>query len=274
MPELYQNRIPIIRRSLNDGFIRGDAPEVSFGCIERDYDVDPVMVGDSPAAMQLIDPSEYDARYEEREEQQSGLLHMFLRGDRPAFENLDQGQFPDCWAHSTAHCLMLNAMIQNIPIPRLNGVGAATLMNQLNGGWSGLSMKFAREKGYPVVGNGPGQWPYQSRNGRDTPELRAEMAKHKNLEDWYDLGRREWDQTLSDRQRATCLFNNMPMGADYNKYGHAMCAFDRVRISAGEWGDAVLNSWKGFGYFGVCIIPDSTAKPNNAVALRSGSISV
>lgn len=274
MPDLYKGKIPIIRRSLNDGFIRGDAPsELSTGAIPRDFDIDPVAMGDSPAGMTLIDPSEYDARYEEQEAQESSLLHMYLRGDRPAFEHLDQNGFPDCWFHSSTHCLMLNRMVQNLPIPKFNAVAGATLLKQLNGGWSGLSMKFLRERGCPVVGTGPGQWPYHTRSGRDTPELRAEMAKYKSLEDWYDLGRREWDQKLSDQQLATCGFMNWPAGVDYNAYGHAMAQLCKVRIERGRWGKVTLNSWQGFGYHGLCIIPDDVANPNNAVALRSSTAS-
>ena len=79
------------------------------------------------------------------------------------------------------------------------------------GGWCGLSMKFARENGYAVQGTGLGEWPLHSRNLKyDTPELRAAMAMHKAEEDWYDLGRREYDQKLSTRQLATCGFNNIP----------------------------------------------------------------
>lgn len=272
MAELYLNKIPIIRRSLNDGFIRGTPDDVpSTGAIPRDYDIDPVAMGDSPASMVLIDPSEYDARYEEQHREESSLLHMYLRGDKPAFDLLDQNGFPDCWAHSTSHAMMLDRVKNNLPVVRFNAVAVATLLRQTNGGWCGLSMKFARENGLPVIGTGPGQWPYQSRNGKDTPELRANMAKYKSEEDWYDLGHREYDQKLSDQQLATCGFNNWAAPVDYNAYGHSMCSLGKVRIEAGAWGLAILNSWAGFGYYGLCIIPDSTTRPNNAVALRSST---
>jgi hypothetical protein len=275
MPELYKGKIPIIRRSLNDGFIRGDAPtELSTGCIERDYNVDPVAMGDSPAAMQLIDPSEDDARYEEQEATESSLLHLFLRGDKPAFELLDQNGHGYCWAYSTGHTIMLDRLKQNLPLVRINPHATAAIIKggRDEGGWCGLSMKWARENGYALQGNGPGEWPLHSRNLKyDTPELRANMAKYKAEEDWYDLGRQEWDQHLSNRQSATCGFMNIPTAKDYNKYGHSMAGLSRVRISAGEWGDVILNSWVGFGYFGLCVIPDSTTRPNNAVALRAST---
>jgi len=271
--ELWNGKVPIIRRSLNDGFLRGDPGTASTGCIPRDFHIDPVRMGDSPDGMQLIPESEWDARYEEQEAQQSALDHIYLRNGTPAFEFLDQNGFPDCWAHSTAHALMLNRMAQNLPPIRLNAVAVATLLRQTNGGWCGLSMKFAREHGYPVIGTGPGEWPYQSRRGSDTPELRASMALHKSEEDWYDLGSQEWEQELSTRQLATCGFNNWPAPVDFNKYSHSMCQLRRVRIERGAWGGLILNSWVQFGYHGLCVIPDSTTRPNNAVALRASTAS-
>lgn len=275
--ELYKGKIPIIRRSLNEGFIRGDAPkpdELSTGAIPRDFDLDPVVMGDSPSAMKLYDESEWDALFDEQEAQESSLEHLYLRGGKPAFEFLDQNGFPDCWAHSTAHAMMLNRMVQNLPPIRFNAVAVATMMRQTNGGWCGLSMKFARENGLPVIGNGPGEWPYQSRHGKDTPELRAAMAMHKAEEDWYDLGKKEWDQELSQRQMATCGFENWPVPRDYNDYSHSICGLRIVRIEKGAWGALDLNSWIQFGYFGLCVIPFTTTRANNAVALRSSTPSI
>jgi len=270
--ELYRGKIPIIRRSLNDGFIRGTPDDLpSTGCVERDYDIDPVAMGDSPAAMKLVEDSELDAIFDEQEAQESSLEHMYVRDGSPAFEFLDQNGFPDCWFHSTAHALMVDRMKQGLPPVRFNAVAGATLLNQTNGGWCGLSMKFIREKGCPVIGSGPGEWPYHTRSNHDSPELRANMAKYKSLEDWYDLGRREWDQKLSQRQLRTLGCGNIPVPTDYNKYGHSMLMIRLVRIEKGHWGRLTLNSWKGFGYLGLCVIPETTADVNNAVALRVSS---
>ena len=272
MAELYKGKIPIIRRSLNEGFIRGDVPaELATGCIPRDFDQDPVLMGDSPAEMQLIQKTEWDTIYDERQATESGMEHIYLRGVKDGFTYLDQNGFPDCWFHSTAHAVMLDRLKQNLPFVRLNAVAGATMMNRLNGGWCGASMKWARENGIPVVGNGPGEWPYQTRSNHDTPELRASMKLHKVEEDWYDLGKREWEQTESELQLATAGFNNWPTPADYNAYGHSMCQVDWVRIESGSWGPLILNSWKGFGYFGLCVIPTSTARVDNACSLRSST---
>jgi hypothetical protein len=268
MADLYKFKIPIIRRDLNEGFLRG-AEEVSTGAVPRDYSVHPVEMRDSPSQMKLYSESEWDALYDAGEQTEDSLEHLFLRGDKPAFELLDQNGFPDCWCHSTAHAIMMDAVKQNIPVPRLNAVAAATLMNRTDGGWCGLSMKFAREHGFPVAGTSPGEWPYQSRHGRDTPELRAKMKLHQNLEDWYDLSKAEYDQDLTKAQLATCLFNNLPSPSDYNRFGHSMLSLRLVRIERGSWGLLTLNSWKSFGYFGLCVLAGMW--PDGSCALRSST---
>lgn len=276
MPELYKGKIPIIRRSLNEGFIRGDVPaSLATGCVPRDYDVDPVEMRDSPSAMTLYDESEWDALYDKGEEAEDSLEHLFLRGGRPAFENLDQNGDGDCWAYSTGHAVMFDRLKQNLPFVKLNPHGVAAMTGRLDGGWCGLSMKFVRENGIPAEGTGPGEWPKWSHNRKyDTPECRAQMARRKALEDWYDLGRREWDQSLSKKQIATCLFNNNPTPLDFNEYSHSMLGVRFARIARGDWGHLILNSWKGFGYFGLALIALSAAKPDGAVSLRSSTPSV
>ncbi len=270
MPSFYKGKIPICTRSLDEGFLRGDAPaDLGFGCVPRDYAADPVAMGDSPAAMKLIPENEWDARFDEDEANESSLEHLFLRGGKPAFELLDQNGHGYCWAYSTGHAIMLDRLKQNLPIVRINPHATAAIIKggRDEGGWCGLSMKWAREHGYAVEGTGPGQWPLHSRSLRyDTPELRAEMAKHKAEEDWYDLGRQEWDQTLVRGQLATCGFNNQPAPVDYNRASHSMCQVRWVRYGRNAWGSLILNSWKGFGYHGLAVL--AGWQPDNAVALR------
>lgn len=269
MPEFYKGKIPIVRSSLNEAFLRGVPEGLAAGAVPRDFDVDPVEMRDSPAQMQLHDESEWDALYDKGEEAEDSLEHIYLRGGQPAFPFLDQNGFPDCWTHSTAHAVMFDYLKQNLPVPRINGVAAATLMNRTGGGWCGLSMKFGREHGWPIVGTGPGEWPYQSRRGQDTPELRAKMKQYQTLEDWYDLGSQVYDQVLSKRQIATCLFDNLPVPSDYNEYAHSMLSIRLVRIERNSWGLLTINSWAQFGYHGLCVLAERW--PDGSCALRSST---
>jgi hypothetical protein len=268
MPDFYKQKIPIIRRSFDEGFLRGlpDPEHMSRGAVPRDYAVDPVEMRDSPNAMTLYDPSDYGALYDAGEENQDTLEHLYLRAaEAGEFEFLDQNGFPDCWMHSPAHAVMLDRLKQNLPFVKLNAVAAATMTGRTNGGWCGLGMKKIRDDGIPAVGPDA---PYQSRRYNNTPALRADMAKYKGLEDWYDLGRQEWDQTLSDRQISTCLFNNLPVPSDYNRHAHSVLSIRKVRVERGFWGWLTLNSWKGFGYHGLCVM---TEPINGACALRSST---
>jgi hypothetical protein len=271
MPEFYKSKIPIVRRDLNEAFLRGlPTPPLATGAVPRDFEVDPVEMRDDPAGMALYKESDYDALYDAGEEAEDSLEHIVLRAiEVGTFAFLDQNGFPDCWMYSPVHALMVDLLKQNLPIPKFNPTAAATMLGRTNGGWCGLGMKFLRDNGTPLAGTGPGEWPWHSRRGQDTPELRAAMKKHRALEDWYDLGRQVWDQNLSKRQVATCLFNNLPTPSDYNEFAHSMLSLRLVRIERGHWGILTLNSWQGFGYRGLCVLADRW--PDGSCALRSST---
>lgn len=273
MVSFYKGKIPIIHRSLDEGWLRGQGQgQESYGCVPRDYAVDPVLMGDSPSAMKLYLPSEYDAVYDEQEEQESSLEHIYLGdgGNKPAFVNLNQNGQGYCWSYSTGHCIMLDRLKRNFPMIRLNPHATAAIIKKGRdeGGWCGLSCKFGREHGYAIEGNGPGQWPLHAMNLKyDTPALRANMALHKVDEDWYDFGRAEWDQHLAKQQIATIGLSNIPGALDFNRFGHSMCMMRYVRFEKGAWGPLVFNSWKDWGYHGLAVLAEMY--PDNAIAVRS-----
>lgn len=273
MPSFFHGKIPVIR-NLNDGFLRGTPDAApSFGCVPRDFDADPVLMGDSPAGMKLVPESDWDAMFDEAEANESSLEHLFLRGDKPAFANLDQNGQGYCWAYSTGHAVMLDRLKQNLPLVRINPHATACIIKRGRdeGGWCGLSMKWAREHGYAAEGTGPGEWPKWGMSLKyDTPELRAQMGLHKSEEDWYDLGKQEWDQTLSKKQLVTSSFDNNPFPVDFNRYSHSMCGVRVVRYERGAWGIMVLNSWQGFGHHGLAVLA-ADIWPDNACSLRAST---
>jgi hypothetical protein len=262
--KFYKGKIPIIYRDLDEGFLRGRPPAdfLATGAVPRNYDEDPVLLGDSPASLKTLEDDEARDIFHSQEKDESSLEHLYLRDDNPAFEFLDQNGFPDCWVHSTAHAVMFDRLKQNLPVIRINAVAVATMLKRTNGGWSGLSMKFGREHGWPTVA----EWPYQSRMGRDTPELRAAMATRKVTEDWYDLGRKEWDQKLSRRQLITLGSQNIPCPVDYNRFGHAILQVRVVDIG-GVLCSLIINSWKTWGFHGLGVLYNIW--PDGACALRS-----
>lgn len=268
MPQLWEGKVPIIRRSLDEGWL-GNPEPVRGGCEERDYDVDPVEMNDAPSAMQVItDPQEQIERCKENHANKTSFFHMFFRGDVPAFKLLNQNGHGYCWAYSTGHCVMFDRLKQNLPLIRINPHATAAIIKggADQGGWSGLSYKFGAANGWAVEGTGPGEWPLHSRNLKyDTPELRANMAQHKIAEGWYDFGKKEWNQTLANNQIITSTLQNNCVGGDWNRFSHAMSLPDLALVD-GRLHPMVFNSWANWGYYGWGILYDMW--PNNAVAVR------
>lgn len=274
MADFYHKNIPIIDTEYADSNEMLFPKDVRFGMVPRDYTEYPQEMFAPPSEMDLIPESEWDARYDEQEELQSSLEHIYLSGPggTPAFVNLDQNGHGYCWAYSTGQAIMLDRLKRNLPLVRLNPHATAAIIKRGRdeGGWGGLSAKFGRENGYAVEGTGPGQWPLHSRDLRyDTPQLRAEMAKYKLHEEWTDLTKSVYDQNLTRGQLATTGFSNIPGPRDYNWWGHSVCGVRWVRVERGNWGQLILNSWRGWGRHGLGVLIGNKAVPNGALAIRS-----
>lgn len=272
MASFYKGNIPIIETDLAATNFSHPV-DVKFGLVPRDYSVYPEPMFAQPTDMELIPQSEWDARFDEQEAQQSSLEHVYLSGPggTPRFINLDQNGHGYCWFYSTAQSGMIDRLKRNLPYIRFNPhAGAAIIKGGLDeGGWCGLSAKFAREFGFAEEGNGPGQWPLHSRDLRnDTPALRAEMAKYKIEEEWTDLTKQVYDQNLTEAQCATCGFNNIPGPRDYNHWGHSVCGLRWVRVERGAWGQLILNSWKNWGRYGLAVLVGSKRICNGGLAIR------
>lgn len=272
MPSMYKGTIPIIETDGPSTNLSHPA-DVTFGLVPRDYSQHPEAMFSPPTEMALIPESEWDARFDEQEETQSSLEHVYLSGPNgaPAFKNLDQNGDGYCWNYSVGHSMMIDRLRRNLPMVRFNPhAGAAIIKSGRNeGGWCGEGAKFATEVGMAIEGKGPGQWPLHSRNTRlDTPALRAEMAKYKIEEDWVDLTRQVWNRNLTTAQVATCGFNNLPGPRDYNWWGHSVCGLRWVRIERGSWGQLILNSWPQWGRHGLGVLRGSKAVCNGGLAIR------
>lgn len=271
MPSYYKGTIPILDDFGTKTTDLTHPKGVRFGMTPRDYSLFPEEMLAGPESIKVIPQSEWDSRYDEEEQTESSLEHKFLRGGQPAFVNLDQNGDGYCWDYSNGHGFMMTRLRDGMPVVRVNPHASAAIIKggRDEGGWCGLGAQFAKEHGWALEGTGVGQWPLHSRNLKyDTPSLRAEMAKLKVQEDVYDLTRRVWDQSLTTLQLATCGFNNIPAPSDFNWWGHSVCQIRWVRIERGSWGPLILNSWKGWGRFGLAVLRGSQAIANGAVAVR------
>jgi len=241
------------------------------GAIPRDYATDPVEMFAPPTDMPLIPRSEWSARIKEQKENKSRLSDVRNRGNNgSAVPSLDQGQVGYCWAHSTTHATMIVRMLMGLPYVPLSAYAvAATIKNGRDeGGWCGLSAKFLREKGVPAQSF----WPQGDRNYAKYQSNQAvwDNAKlHRTTEDWVDLTRQVYDQSLTFDQLATCLLMGTPCAVDLNWWGHSVCALDLEEVEPNSFGIRIWNSWgDGWSENGTGILRGNKAVPDGAVALR------
>lgn len=235
------------------------------GTVERDYAVQPDTVGSSPSEMDLIPPSDYDAIIDRQEAEQSSLEHLYLRA---GWEHLDQGPVGYCWAHSVTHALMLEMTKAGVFEPLSAYAVAATIKSGRDeGGWCGLSIQFAKERGVPTQR----AWPQGDRDYRryDTPAVWADAARHRVTEDWVDYARPAYDRTMVMGQHDSCLLNNVPLAVDYMWWAHSVCALRLVRIEPGSYGTLILNSWAGWGRRGLGVIRGDRRRPDGCVGVRA-----
>lgn len=279
--DFYKNDIPIIDADVptksQAALLRPNG--VRFGGEPRDYTVQPQEMFASPTEMKQIPESDWDAWYDEQEATKSSLEHLYLSGPNggPVFPNLDQNGHGYCWAYSTGHAVMLDRLRRNLPYRRLNPHSVAAILKKGRdeGGWCGLSAQFMRENGCAVQGTVAGDWPLHSRDLKyDTPITRTAMARYKIVEDWYDLTKQAYNQTLTQQQVATCLFQNTPVPSDFYWWGHSVCSIRKVRVERGSWGLLILNSWANWGRHGLAVLRGTQAIPNGAVAIRSTTSNV
>lgn len=274
----YKGHIPIIDDSRDAYALQfpgkdGEGKPVGYGYVPRDFVAQPPNTFSAlPSEIQVYPESDWDALYDEQEAQKSSLEHLYLQGgDSPAFVNLDQNGHGYCWAYSNGTALMLARLRDGQPLVRLNPHSVAAIIKggADQGGWCGLSAEFIRKHGMAEEGNGPGQWPLHSRSLKnDTAACRESMTRYMVTEDYVDLTASVYDQNLSERQVATCLFNNLPCAVDFNHWSHSVCGIRWVRIERGSFGLLILNSWKGWGRHGLAVLQGGKRRPDGAVCTR------
>lgn len=245
-----------------------DGQPKGHGYVPRDYHTYPEEMFAQPTEMKIIPRSEWDARIDEQEEQQSSLEHVRMTGaDGQMIPALDQNGQGYCWAYSTTMAVMLLRALNGLPYVRLSAhaIGCTVKNYRDEGGWCGLSAKFHKEVGCPSVA----YWKEKSMSrDNDKPATWANAGLHKITEDWVDLTKAVYDQNLTVDQLATCLLNNVPCAIDYDEWGHSICALRWMRVEAGVYAPKILNSWTdGWGDRGMAVI-NRRWTVDGAVALR------
>lgn len=225
--------------------------------------------GDAPSQIKEKPESDWDGLYEEQEAQQSSLEHVRMRGNHgqmvPALDQNGQGF---CWNYSVTGGATILRASANLPYVRLSGHANACLIKGFRdeGGWGALGLDYAMKNGIPTVDFWKEKSMSQSNN---TPEMRANALENKISEDWSDQAQSPYDRQLTRGQLATLLFANIPVVVDFNWWSHSVLALRWVRISKGNWGLLILNSWTdSWENKGMSILEGSHAKPDGAVGMR------
>ncbi len=240
------------------------------GYEQRDFNVDPVDMFATPNDMQLIPKSEWSARIKERKEKGSSLrnIRKTMAGGSQ-HKSLDQNGQGFCWAYSIGGVIIYTRGKNNQPYVRLSPHAVACKIKNFKdeGGWCGLSAKFARETGYPDES----VWPQKSMSrSNDTTATWENASRHKITMDWVDLAKPVYSQNLTFEQVVTRILNGDACAVDFNWWGHSVCAIDVDEVEAGSFALGIHNSWtdswgeEGFGW-----LRGNKALPDGAIGVSA-----
>lgn len=234
----------IINESTNNdtihpkGFGKGYDPEY----VPKDLPKPVQLFGDLPGQIKEFSDAELIARTQELWERKATLWHLRqYAANGQQMPTLDQNGQGYCWAYSTTRGIMYARAMQGQPYRRLSGhaIGCMVKNYRDEGGWNGLSYKFAMERGVPSVEF----WKEKSMSrSNDTPATWENAAGNKIAEGYFDPSVAVYDQNLTRRQRMTLLCLCIPYAADRNRWSHSTLDHTPVILDGEVWpmGD---NSW-------------------------------
>lgn len=209
-----------------------------------------------------IPRSDWDELIELQDKNESSPHHVHVRNNLPV---LDQNGLPYCWMYGTVAGVMNRYGAIGInPVPHLSATGPAAQGKRWReqGGWAGEAIEYIERYGIPTVDT----WPEHSmqRALADNHAQQLDAARHK-IVTFEEIESRDFDAAVS------CLidpFNPCPVTLGLAWWGHLVCGLRAVKISSGQYGILIVNSWtKKWGEQGYAVLAQNKATAHEYVRI-------
>ena len=260
---LHSDGTPIIQ---SDADLRALAPVgVELG---RGYDASNAPAeGYSTASIfwniEKIPRSKWDELIDRQDREQSSVEHWCEATGVPI---TDQKSYGYCWMYGTIGACMAKAAMDGFAAYRNPFYPAYLGKNGANqGGWAEEALRYIQRFGCPEFSVFPDQPTNRSAFEREEVKRSAEQFK---VFSFFELPRNDFDAACSALLRP----NPLPITLGLNWWGHLIYATKVARISAGEYGLLIRNSWtERWGNKGKAILPQpkATAFEQFAIDLMS-----
>jgi len=234
----------------------------SHGLIPRDWSAKPAgcYAFAPPFPDELLIPEEqWPERLAEQKAKKSDLLSLRKRLN---IRSLDQNGFGYCWAFSSTKAVMYCRAIMGQPFVELSAWAVAAIIKNYRdqGGWGMESMEWIVENGVPSLD----VWPQgQVKKALDTPEMRADAAKHK-VTGWWEGSN---DKDKATHQMVSAFLMGLPCVLDYDWWSHSVCGIYLESIKPLRGG--IDNSWTNdAGDNGIFILEERKFRPDGLVIPR------
>ena len=248
-------------------------PDMSRGMVPRDYTVHPPEMMAKPSEIPIIPRSQWRARIEEQEEQQSSLEHILRRANIKS-KNQNQPRtklWPYCWSYSTTGavetCMVRDGGPDNYTELSAFGLAQQIMQGADKGGWCGLSAERIGKGGIPSAAVYP-EWKTNWKTYRDDARVWEDAEKYKITYEFRDIAAGHfYFQNLDYDQLISCLLLNIPCPCDFDFWGHSVQMVRAVWLD-GEACPRGRNSWgDSFGDLGFFTLQGSRRFPNSALAV-------
>ena len=178
-----------------------------------------------------INPSDFQARIEQRESTQTQLSHKMIRAGLPC---KNQASTNFCFANAPTHAVEILTVLQNQPLVILSAASVACIVTNFSnrGGWADDALGVIRERGVMPES----VWPVNQISRRLDTDTNWKKAEPFKVDKWCTL------QPKNMNQLASMLLQDIPVPVAFNWWGHEVTAYDAIWLN-GRLAIRCRNSW-------------------------------